>query len=76
MKIGFKTILGAVISAAGFLAQPEVFALLPERVAAVVTAVGAVLCVVGGRHAISKHGTAVVAAASVFDAKYRNTLGS
>ena len=52
--MGWKTILGAVVTAVGWLSQPEVFNALPERAAAVVTAAGAILAAVGLRHAIYK----------------------
>ena len=50
----WKTITGAVIAAIGYLSQPEVFAVLPEKLASLVTAAGALLSAVGVRHAIAK----------------------
>lgn len=54
MKIGWKSLTGAIIGAVGYLASPGVFALLDEKVAAVVTAAGAVLAVFGIRVALAK----------------------
>lgn len=52
--MGWKTITGAVLTVLGYLLQPDVLAVLPEKVAAVITAIGAVLAAVGIRHAIAK----------------------
>ena len=54
MRLGWKTITGAVIWALGVLSHPDVFATLPPNVAAVVAAVGMVLGAVGVRDAIAK----------------------
>lgn len=52
-----KTIWGTLLAVLGYLAQPEVLAVLPEKVAAIVTAIGVVLGAIGVRHAIAKNGT-------------------
>jgi hypothetical protein len=49
-----KTIAGAFAAAFGYLAQPEVFALLPGKAAGIVTVAGALLSVLGLRHAVAK----------------------
>lgn len=54
MKLGWKSITGAVVAAVGYLAQPDVLAVLPHKVASVITAAGGVLAVFGVRHAIDK----------------------
>jgi hypothetical protein len=54
--MGWKTILGGIVSVVGFLLRPEVFALLSEQLAAVVMAAGAILGIFGIRHAIQKSG--------------------
>ena len=54
MPMGWKTILGAVIAVLGFLSQPEVLGLMPERIAAIVQAAGALLAVFGFRAAQAK----------------------
>jgi hypothetical protein len=51
-----KTIWGALTAAIGFLLSPEVFAILPEKVAAVVGAIGAVLAAFGLRSAVARSG--------------------
>lgn len=43
------TVQGSLLAALGYLARPEVLALLPEKYAAVVTAVGAVAAAFGLR---------------------------
>lgn len=55
VKFGWKTITGAVVTALGWLAQPQVLQLLPEKVSYIVTAAGAVLTAVGIRHAVAKN---------------------
>lgn len=51
-----RTVLGAILSVFGYLNQAEVLAVLPEKVAAIVTAVGLVLSAIGVRAAIEKSG--------------------
>lgn len=51
-----KTICGAILTAIGILSRPDILAMLPEKVSAVVTAAGAVCTVVGVRHAMAKNG--------------------
>lgn len=53
-KMGWKTITGALIAAFGYISQPQVLAVLPEKVAGVVTALGGLLAALGLRHAIAK----------------------
>ncbi len=53
-----RTVLGAVLAVIGYLAQPEVLAVLPAKVASVVTAIGLVLSAIGVRAAIEKSGPA------------------
>ena len=53
-----RTVLGAILSVFGYLNQAEVLAVLPEKVAAIVTAVGLVLSAIGVRAAIEKSGPA------------------
>jgi hypothetical protein len=55
--MGWKTITGAIVAAVGYLARPDVLHVLPPKVAAVVQAAGAVLAIIGLRHAIAKQGT-------------------
>lgn len=54
MRLGWKTITGALVWVVGTLSHPDIFATLPANVAAVVSAVGVVLGAVGVRHAIAK----------------------
>jgi hypothetical protein len=61
--MGWKTILGAIVWAVGYLLQPGVLAALPEKVAAIVQAVGAVLAVFGFRSAQAKTQAAAAYAA-------------
>lgn len=56
MRLG-KSIVGAIVTATGVLLDPSAFAVLPHKVATVVTAVGGILTVLGLRHAISKNGS-------------------
>lgn len=51
-----KTVWGVLIAVLGFLSQPEVLALLPEKIAAIVIAIGTVLGAFGIRAAIAKSG--------------------
>lgn len=51
-----KTVWGAIVASVGVLTDPQVFALLPQKVASVVTVAGVVLGVVGARGAIAKNG--------------------
>lgn len=53
-NLGWKSILGAVVTAVGYLSQPDVLALLPHTAASIVSAVGGVLSVIGLRAAVSK----------------------
>jgi len=52
--IGWKTILGGVISVFGYVSDPGVLAVLPHKVSAVVTAIGGFLALIGIRHAVAK----------------------
>jgi hypothetical protein len=54
--MGWKTVTGAIVGAIGWLSRPEVLAILPEKVASIVAAAGAVLAAIGVRHAIAKVG--------------------
>lgn len=54
MRLGWKTITGALVWAIGTLTHPDIFATLPGNVAAVVSAIGVVLGAVGVRDAIAK----------------------
>lgn len=54
IRLGWKTITGALVTAVGWLSQPQVLQLLPDKVAYIVTAAGAVLTAVGIRHAVAK----------------------
>lgn len=49
-----KTVLGAIVTALGYLSDPTILALLPHKAAAIVTAVGGVLTALGIRHAIDQ----------------------
>lgn len=51
---GWKTVLGIVVALMGYLAQPEIVALLPSQWAKVITAIGAALAAFGIRSAIAK----------------------
>jgi hypothetical protein len=55
-----KTVWGAILWVIGFLTQPGVLSALPEKVAAVIQAVGIVLGAIGVRHAIAKAAIGVV----------------
>jgi hypothetical protein len=64
MKLHFspatsKTIWGAIIGLVGWLAQPDVLALLPEKTAAIITAVGGLLAAIGLRSAVAANGPSV-----------------
>lgn len=54
-----KTIWGAVIAAAGFVAtnQAQLVALLPHSLGVYVTAIGGILAAIGARDAIAKNGS-------------------
>lgn len=54
MKFGWKTISGALLTAFGYVSQPDVMALLPTKWAAWVMAIGGVLGAIGIRHAVAK----------------------
>jgi len=54
LDLGWKTFTGAVVWAVAQLSRPEVFAVLPEKVAHLVSVAGAVLAAFGLRHAIAK----------------------
>jgi len=54
MKLGWKTISGALIWAVGTITSPEVMSMLPESIASIVQAIGGVLAALGLRHAIAK----------------------
>jgi hypothetical protein len=51
-----KTVWGVIIAVLGFLSQPQVLALLPEKVGAIIIAIGTVLGAFGIRAAIAKSG--------------------
>lgn len=51
-----KTLWGTLLAVFGYLSQTDVLAVLPVKVAAVVTSIGAVLAAVGIRAAIAKNG--------------------
>jgi hypothetical protein len=53
--MGWKAITGAIVAALGYVLRPEVLAILPEKASAIITAIGAVLTVLGLRHAIAKN---------------------
>jgi len=57
--LGSKTIWGTVIAIVGYLLQPSVLAVLPEKVAGIVTAIGGLLAAIGLRSAISNNGPSV-----------------
>ncbi len=52
-----KTIWGGIVATLGYLSQPEVFAVLPKKVAAVVMGIGTILSITGAREAIAKNGS-------------------
>lgn len=54
VSVGWKTISGALLTAFGYLSQPDVLAVLPTNVAAIITAVGIVLGAFGIRTALAK----------------------
>lgn len=56
IHLGWKTITGAVVAGIGAASQPDVMAVLPHKVASGVTIAGAVLSVIGLRHAVAKAG--------------------
>jgi hypothetical protein len=53
-KMGWKTLTGSVVAAFGYLSQPQVLAILPQKAAGIITALGALLAAIGVRHAIAK----------------------
>ena len=53
-NMGWKTLTGCLLVVIGTLSEPEILAVLPEKVAQVVVAIGAVLAVFGLRHAQAK----------------------
>jgi hypothetical protein len=59
-----KTIWGTVIALVGYLLQPNVLAVLPEKVAGIITAIGGLLAAVGIRAAIAGNGPSVTPAES------------
>jgi hypothetical protein len=48
---------GTLIAVFGYLADPSVLAVLPPKVAAVVTGLGIILAAFGARAAVAKNGT-------------------
>lgn len=54
-----KTVWGVIVAVLGYLAQPQVLALLPEKVAAIVTGLGIILGGFGIRAAIAKSGPTI-----------------
>lgn len=52
--MGWKTITGAVVAAFGFISQPQVLAIMPEKFAGIVIGLGGLLSAIGIRHAIKK----------------------
>ncbi len=53
-----RSVLGVILAVIGYLAQPEVLAVLPAKVASIVTAIGLVVSAIGLRAAIEKSGPA------------------
>lgn len=53
-----NTIWGVLTAVFGYLSSPDVLAILPPKVAAVVTGLGIIWGAVGARNAIAKHGNA------------------
>jgi hypothetical protein len=51
------SVWGGVIAVVGYVLQPQVLAVLPEKVSGIVMALGAILSIFGFRNAISKNGT-------------------
>lgn len=51
-----KSVWGIVTLLVGFLAQPAVLAILPERASAILAAVGGLVAAIGYRDAIAKSG--------------------
>lgn len=54
LNLGWKTISGALLTVVGYLSQPDVLAVMPEKLAAIVTSVGILLSVFGLRVAVAK----------------------
>jgi hypothetical protein len=52
-----KTVWGVLIAVFGYLADPGVLAVLPPKVAAIITGLGIILGAVGAREAIAKNGS-------------------
>jgi len=52
--MGWKTITGALTWALGVVTAPAVLAVLPERYAQILQAVGGLLAAIGVRHAIAR----------------------
>lgn len=63
LKIGWKTVGGAVLWGLGQVARPEVLNVLPEKVAGVITVAGGLLALFGIRHAQAKTQSAAEQAA-------------
>jgi hypothetical protein len=53
-NMGWKTITGAIVAAFGYISDPKVLAILPEKWAGIITAIGGLLAAIGVRHAIAK----------------------
>lgn len=66
LTLGWKTLSGVLLTVFGFVSQPEVLAVLPERIAAIVMAIGMLLAGFGIRVAFArveaKADTAIAAA--------------
>lgn len=59
-----KTIWGTLTAAFGYLSQPDVLAILPEKWAKVITVIGGILLAIGLRDAQAKNGVASTKAAA------------
>lgn len=51
-----RTVWGTIIAVAGALASPEVLAILPQKWAAIITAIGVVVGAIGMRIAVQNSG--------------------
>ncbi len=63
-RLGWKTIVGALVWGLGYVSSPEALSMMPPKVAAIVTAVGAILAAFGLRDAGAKTQLAAEVAAS------------
>lgn len=52
-----KTVWGAIVAVIGFITQPAILGVLPEKVSGIILAIGALVTAIGARDAIAKNGS-------------------